>query len=53
MVRKTVELNPHQKRAAKERTKQKTKFDYCPNCQRLRWMTMRITTGYVLSAPAR
>jgi hypothetical protein len=32
------ELNPHQKRVAKERAKQKTKFDYCQTCQRYRWM---------------
>jgi len=43
MVRENMELdtlNPHQKRAAKERAQQKTKFDYCPTCRRYRWMKL-------------
>jgi len=40
MVRAIMDLNPHQKRAAKERAKRETKFDYCPTCRRYRWLTL-------------
>jgi len=35
-----VELNPHQRRAARERAGQQIKFGYCPTCRRYRWMTL-------------
>gem|GEM_PF-2361709 len=44
MVRENMELdtlNPHQKRAAKERAQQETKFSYCSTCHRYCWMVRR------------
>jgi ribosomal protein L37AE/L43A len=34
------ELNPHQKRVAKERGEQKTAFGYCPTCRRYSWLKL-------------
>jgi hypothetical protein len=35
------ELNPWQKRAAKERRERQTEMIYCPGCRRYRWATIK------------